>query len=84
MIRAATFHSERNPRTFYYIFLYSSQKADSPSRLGCTHGHELNYIFGAPLIAGFQLGFFHKAYTRQETELAESVITYWTNFAKYG
>ncbi|XP_055937679.1 neuroligin-4, X-linked-like isoform X2 [Argiope bruennichi] len=99
VIRAGTFHSGGIPRedaypspslqpaskgkkSFFYIFNHQSEFADYATRLGCIHGEDLSYVFGAPLVD--TLSHFTTNYTRAETTLSEIVITYWTNFAKYG
>lgn len=50
--------------------------------MGCVHGEELAYIFGAPF-AAMQTHFGHN-YTKAEGVLSEMVITYWSNFARSG
>lgn len=75
------------PRTFFYLFSHQSENSGFSPRLGCQHGEELAYIFGAPLannLLGQSLSVFHTNYTRQESTLAEAVMTYWTNFVKFG
>ena len=51
-------------------------------RLGCVHGEELAYIFGAPLVPS--LSHFGRNYTKPEVALSENVIAYWANFARNG
>lgn len=50
--------------------------------MGTVHGEELPYIFGAPLVDGFN--HFLKNYTKSELALAEAVIIYIANFARTG
>ncbi|GFY40339.1 neuroligin-4, X-linked [Trichonephila inaurata madagascariensis] len=99
VIRSGTYHSGGIPRedaypspslqpaakgkkTFFYIFNHQSEFADYSTRLGCITGEDLPYIFGAPLVDS--LSHFSTNYTRAEVTLSEIVITYWTNFAKFG
>uniref|UniRef100_T1K1T4 Carboxylesterase type B domain-containing protein n=1 Tax=Tetranychus urticae TaxID=32264 RepID=T1K1T4_TETUR len=80
-------HHNFGSRTFFYLFSHQSENSGFSPRLGCQHGEELSYIFGAPLantLLGNPLGIFHTNYTRQEATLAEAVMTYWTNFVKFG
>ncbi|RWS31836.1 neuroligin-2-like protein, partial [Leptotrombidium deliense] len=84
LIRAALFHSRRKRNTFLYAFLYATEEGDFPSKLGCIHGEDLLYAFGAPLVSGMQLGFFSKTFTKQESALSEAVMNYWSNFVKHG
>lgn len=44
-------------------------------------GEELPYVFGAPLASTSP---FQSKFTPQERLLSESVMVYWTNFAKTG
>ncbi len=56
-------------------------------RLGCMHGEELAYLFGAPLasqLLGRSIGHFASNYSKPEVTLSEAVMTYWINFAKFG
>lgn len=85
MVQSGKLHSKfpsRKSSTYFYHFQYASES--SPSRLGCAHGDDLAYVFGAPLVPGYQLGFFSTNYTKGEASLSEMVMTYWVNFAKYG
>ncbi|XP_018562603.1 neuroligin-3-like [Anoplophora glabripennis] len=70
------------PKTFFYVFDYQTKDGDYPQRMGTVHGEELPYIFGAPLVDGFN--HFPKNYTRSELALAESFIIYIANFARTG
>ncbi|RWS13520.1 Neuroligin-4: X-linked-like protein, partial [Dinothrombium tinctorium] len=57
------------------------------ARLGCVHGDELPYVFGAPFAHFYlqkTLGFFPPNYTKPEVTLSETVMFQWTNFVKYG
>ena len=71
----------------------------SSDRLASAHGDELPFLFGAPLAAqlihaheagslsggGNSLfGYFAGNYSRAELGLSEAVITYWSNFVKFG
>lgn len=51
-------------------------------RQGCIHGEDLPYIFGAPLIGGFN--HFPRNYTKSEISLSEAVMLYWSNFVRSG
>ncbi|CAH1117825.1 unnamed protein product [Phaedon cochleariae] len=69
-------------RTFFYVFDYQTKDGDYPQRMGTVHGEELPYIFGAPLVDGFN--HFPKNYTRSELALSESFIILIANFARTG
>jgi neuroligin len=51
-------------------------------RMGTVHGEELPYVFGAPLVDGFN--HFPRNYTKSEVGLSEAVIVYFSNFARTG
>ncbi|KAL5274555.1 Ces3.2 family protein [Megaselia abdita] len=70
------------PRCYFYVFDYQTKDGDYPQRMGTVHGEDLPYIFGAPLIDGFN--HFPSNYTKSEIALSEAVMIYWTNFAKTG
>lgn len=99
VIRAGSFHSGGIPRedsypspslqpldggkkSFLYIFSHQSEHSEYSTRLGCITGEDLPYIFGAPLVDS--LSHFSVNYTKSEVTLSEIVISYWTNFAKFG
>lgn len=46
------------------------------------YGEELAYVFGIPL--GAKKNHFRDEYSPQEKLLSESVMSFWTNFAKTG
>ncbi|XP_023222476.1 neuroligin-4, X-linked-like [Centruroides sculpturatus] len=76
------FHSSGIGRTFYYVFTHQTEKGDYYNDSGCIHGEEVPYIFGAPLVGN--LAHFKSDYSRSEVTLSETVMSYWTNFAKTG
>ena len=51
-------------------------------RQGCVQGDDLPYIFGAPLVGGFN--HFTRNYTKAEVALSEAVMVYWANFVRSG
>ncbi|XP_044580848.1 neuroligin-4, Y-linked isoform X1 [Cotesia glomerata] len=75
-------HSQSHRNSYLYVFDYQTKFGDYVQRLGCIHGEELPYFFGAPLVGG--LAHWPKNYTRAEITLSESVILYLTNFARTG
>ncbi|KAH7962212.1 hypothetical protein HPB52_014914 [Rhipicephalus sanguineus] len=82
LVRTAGLLSRAAP-TFLYVFAHQAElSSDYPSRLGCVHGEELAFVFGAPLVAA--LGHFGRNYSRQEQALAEATVAFWTNFVKFG
>ena len=62
-------------------------KADRRLRLQVprlSQGSELPYVFGAPLVYEYKLGYFSGPWSDEQRTLSEAVMTYWTNFAKSG
>ncbi|CAM1330712.1 Ces3 (predicted) [Pycnogonum litorale] len=82
-VRTANIHSERNNKTYFYIFGYQTKLGDYSGRLGCIHGEDLPYVFGAPLLRS-GLSHFSANYSTSEYSLSESVITIWASFARNG
>ena len=54
-----------------------NDKGDIWGAKGVVHGAEVIYVFG-------RLPISPKPMTKQDYELSERMVTYWTNFAKYG
>lgn len=70
------------PRCFFYVFDYQTKDGDYPQRMGTVHGEDLPYVFGAPLVDGFN--HFPHNYTKSEVALSEAMMIYWSNFARTG
>lgn len=86
LVRTGNFHSRvqdpKKPRTFQYVFTHQTEDALYSQRMGCVHGEDLPYIFGAPLVN--TLSYFPKNFSKAESVLSEAIITFWTNYAKNG
>ncbi|CAL4059436.1 unnamed protein product [Meganyctiphanes norvegica] len=82
VVRMANLHADLNPRSYFYVFNHQSTFGDYPVSQGTVHGEELPYVFGAPLVDGFN--HFGNNYTREEIFLSELIMTHWTNFARTG
>ncbi|KAH9416431.1 postsynaptic membrane assembly [Dermatophagoides pteronyssinus] len=89
-IRTGIFHSKQSQsqhRTYFFTFLHQTDiGTDYPTRLGCIHGQDMAYLFGAPLVSNGQQQFswFSKNYSRSEINLSKIYINYLTNFIKTG
>lgn len=89
-IRTGIFHSKQSQsqhRTYFFTFLHQTDiGTDYPTRLGCIHGQDMAYLFGAPLVSNGQQQFswFSKNYSRSEINLSKIYIKYLTNFIKTG
>ncbi|XP_023242067.1 neuroligin-4, X-linked-like isoform X1 [Centruroides sculpturatus] len=82
LFRTGNYHSTVHAKTFAYVFSYQTEIGDYNQRLGCIHGEDLSYVFGAPLLGS--LFHFSHNYSKAEVALSEAVMTYWVNFARYG
>lgn len=85
LVRTGNFHSRvqypRDPRTYEYVFPHQTEMG-AYERMGCVHGEDLPYVFGAPLVNS--LSYFPKNFSKAESVLSETVITFWANYARYG
>lgn len=82
IVKSANYHSMSHRKCYFYVFSYQTDDGKYPQSKGCVPGEELNYVFGAPLVAA--LGHFSRNYSANEVQLAEAVMTYWVNFARNG
>lgn len=82
VVETGNLHSLVHIDSYFYVFSYQTRRDDIGEDVGCIHGDELQYVFGAPIVNG--LRHFAGNYSKQEKLLSESVISYWTNFAGTG
>uniref|UniRef100_A0A336M1U8 CSON010476 protein n=1 Tax=Culicoides sonorensis TaxID=179676 RepID=A0A336M1U8_CULSO len=66
---------EETQKSFFYVFDYQTKDGDYPQRMGTVHGEDLPYVFGAPLVEGFN--HFPHNYTKSEVALSEAMMIYW-------
>lgn len=86
-IRTGLFHSKQQSqqhRTYFFTFTHQTDNSDYPTRLGCIHGQDMPYLFGAPLVNGKQFSWFPKNYSRTEINLSKIYMNYLGNFIKTG
>ncbi|KAL3846881.1 hypothetical protein ACJMK2_017833 [Sinanodonta woodiana] len=81
VIEMAQEHS-RHGDTYLYVFAHSTSSENYPEWVKGAHGEELPYIFGAPLVDGISP--FPQQYTSSEKILSQTMMRFWTNFAKTG
>ncbi|XP_063839760.1 neuroligin-2-like [Scylla paramamosain] len=83
VMHTGNLHSHASSKTFLYVFDYQTKNGDfEQQRLGCVHGEELPYVWGAPLVDS--LAHFPTNYTQAEVKLSETVLNYWVTFARTG
>jgi para-nitrobenzyl esterase len=68
-------HAEHGSATYRYLFDYVSQTAEPPEE--GEEGQEIRFVFGT-------LGVRSGPSSDKDREVANTMRTYWTNFAKYG
>jgi len=69
--------------TFLYAFGDSAAELPtSPGPKWYCHGHDLPYVFGAPLVDGTDP--FASSYTRRDRQLSVIILRLWINFIKSG
>lgn len=82
-IRSGLLHSKLDKNTFFYV-MAGAVDGDHQTKTG-THGDDLSYIFGAPLLLnGYKLSYFRNNFTKSETMISEAIMSYWSNFVRNG
>ncbi|XP_070538201.1 neuroligin-4, X-linked-like [Ptychodera flava] len=82
IIQTAQLMSDDRKLVYLYSYGHRLKNGDSPKWTGATHGEELPFVFGAPLVNG--LGIFQYNFSKSDALVSLAVIIYWTNFAKTG
>ncbi|GLV41508.1 Neuroligin 2 [Carabus blaptoides fortunei] len=82
LVRVGYLHARRGAKTYFFHFGYQTKESDYPQRLGSVRGEDLTYITGMPLVGG--MPYFAHNFTRQDVGVAETVLNFFTNFAKSG
>ncbi|KAL3878505.1 hypothetical protein ACJMK2_030847 [Sinanodonta woodiana] len=62
---------------YMYSFEHRTSVVTWPEWMGVIHGYELDLVFGQPFRD-------NATYTSDEKILSDTIMKYWTNFAKYG
>ncbi|CAF3296288.1 unnamed protein product [Rotaria socialis] len=78
-VTVANAYAMQHMPVYYYHFVARPSTSDWHSWTGVMHGDELMFVFGEPLNATDS-----KLYKYEEIQLARRIMTYWSNFAKYG
>ncbi|XP_077979545.1 neuroligin-2-like [Glandiceps talaboti] len=71
--------AEDSVPTYFYRFDYMSETNPLPSWTGVVHGEELFYLFGVPYENDRR-----RDWTDLDRSMSDTVMSLWTNFAKYG
>ncbi|XP_072428719.1 neuroligin-1 isoform X7 [Chiloscyllium punctatum] len=81
-VATADLHSGFGSPTFFYAFYHHCQSDMMPAWADASHGDEIPYVFGVPMIGATEL--FPCNFSKNDVMLSAVVMTYWTNFAKTG
>eukprot|EP00062_Callorhinchus_milii_P000712 gi/632934949/ref/XP_007887125.1/ PREDICTED: neuroligin-1 [Callorhinchus milii] len=81
-VATADLHSGFGSPTFFYAFYHHCQSDMMPAWADSSHGDEIPYVFGVPMIGATEL--FPCNFSKNDVMLSAVVMTYWTNFAKTG
>ena len=68
------YYADTNNTVYTFFFEHRSEGYQWSEWMGAIHGIEIDYVFGNPLYN----------FTKEEMELSDKVMTFWTNFAKTG
>ncbi|XP_075717743.1 neuroligin-1 isoform X2 [Rhinoderma darwinii] len=81
-VATADLHSNFGSPTYFYAFYHHCQSDQVPAWADASHGDEVPYVFGIPMIGPTEL--FPCNFSKNDVMLSAVVMTYWTNFAKTG
>uniref|UniRef100_A0A3Q3AZL1 Neuroligin 4 X-linked a n=1 Tax=Kryptolebias marmoratus TaxID=37003 RepID=A0A3Q3AZL1_KRYMA len=81
-VATADLHAQYGSPTYFYAFYHHCQSDMKPSWADSSHGDEVPYVFGIPMIGPTDL--FNCNFSKNDVMLSAVVMTYWTNFAKTG
>ncbi|XP_021334268.1 neuroligin 4 X-linked b isoform X1 [Danio rerio] len=81
-VATADLHAQYGSPTYFYAFYHHCQSDMKPAWADSSHGDELPYVFGIPMIGPTDL--FNCNFSKNDIMLSAVVMTYWTNFAKTG
>ncbi|XP_057697055.1 neuroligin-1 isoform X2 [Corythoichthys intestinalis] len=81
-VATADLHSSFGSPTYFYAFYHHCQTEQVPPWADASHGDEIPYVFGLPMIGPTDL--FPCNFSKNDVMLSAVMMTYWTNFAKTG
>ncbi|XP_049588066.1 neuroligin-1 isoform X4 [Syngnathus scovelli] len=81
-VATADLHSSFGSPTYFYAFYHHCQTEQVPPWADASHGDEIPYVFGLPMIGPTEL--FPCNFSKNDVMLSAVMMTYWTNFAKTG
>ncbi|XP_041864786.1 neuroligin-2b isoform X2 [Melanotaenia boesemani] len=81
-VATAKLHAEFQSPVYFYTFHHHCQTEARPDWADASHGDEIPYVFGIPMVGATDL--FPCNFSKNDVMLSAVVMTYWTNFAKTG
>ncbi|XP_061681509.1 neuroligin-1 isoform X2 [Syngnathoides biaculeatus] len=81
-VATADLHSSFGSPTYFYAFYHHCQTEQVPPWADASHGDEIPYVFGLPMVGPTEL--FPCNFSKNDVMLSAVMMTYWTNFAKTG
>ncbi|XP_070571596.1 acetylcholinesterase-like isoform X2 [Ptychodera flava] len=70
-------YAKEDYNVYMYYFDHEASNKPWPEWMGVMHGDEIQYVFGCPLDPSMN-------YNDKEKDMAETMMSYWANFAKHG
>ncbi|XP_048379648.2 uncharacterized protein LOC125448388 isoform X2 [Stegostoma tigrinum] len=77
LVKTSEFMAKATQHVYIYYFTRHPNTSESPEWIGARHGDELVFVFGVPTMGGPLVG-------KEEHDLSQQMMSYWTNFAKTG
>ena len=78
VVELAEKYADQGNNVFMYYFTHRTSANPWPEWTGVMHGYEIDHVFGAPLSSS------HHRYHEAEQQLSSEMVSYWSNFAKFG
>ena len=84
--KMANLLTEAGGKTWFYIFTHAIAKNYSEPQMKdkAYHQYELHFVFGTPYQGRIYADLTQPEFADVDREIANTVMTLWTNFAKYG
>ncbi|XP_060705890.1 bile salt-activated lipase-like [Hemiscyllium ocellatum] len=77
LVTTSEFMAKATKDVYIYYFTRHPNASVSPEWIEAGHGDELVFVFGLPIMGGPLVG-------KEEHDLSQQIMSYWTNFAKTG
>ena len=74
-----SYHISEDRPTFMYEYSHRWSQSTQPDWVNASHLEEIDFVLGRPFYDEKK-----EQWTEEERKLSDSIMTYWTNFAKTG